>query len=457
MAAHSLDTNAVLERMHGRKVPAGLLVGGAVAIVIGIAGFVYGLVASPAWAWGAYLSALLWILAVAQGGLLFAVMMTLTWGRWGQPLKRIGEAFGFFLPIGYLLLLVFLLAGNGIYPWHEGTILQPVDIQPHSPQAIATKPIWLNLPFFIGRHVVGFGILLLLDFLYLRASLRPDLIQASAFLRQKFPGWNAPRWWGWLGDTGNLEHHVRKGQHRQSVLGVLITIAFVTVFSLLAFDLVMSLSPWWYSNMFGGWFFASSFWLGLAGLGIYGLVARDWLGIEGQLTSRVTHDLGKLTLAFCMFWAYTLFAQILPIWYANMPEETMFLLVRMRLPEWAWLARTVGVLCFLTPFTVLASRGIKKMKWPFIGILSIIAIGMFLERTLLVMPSVWFGEFPVDLFLLVSIPLWIGFIGAFALVVTAVLAKLPPLPISDPAIHPHPWDIHVHALAEVQKHREMQH
>ncbi len=458
MSAAPLDTNAVLEKMHGRTLPAGLAIGAVVVMIIGLAGFLYGLFANPAWAWGAYLTALVWILAVAQGGVLFSIMLTLTWGRWGRPLKRIGEAFGLFLPVGYLLLLVFLLAGNAIYPWHDGTILERVDLAPHSAQAIATKEIWLDLPFFIARHVVGFGLLIGLSLLYVRASLRPDLIQATAFLRQKHPSWSPPGWWSWFtGGAGALDEELRTNQHRQSVLGLVVALLYTVIFSMMAFDLIMSLVPWWYTNMFGGWIFVSSFWVSLAVLGIFGLLSRDWLGITPWVNKTVTHDLGKLVLAFCMFWAYTLFSQLLPIWYANIPEETVFLLVRLFLPEWTWLTYTVGVLCFLTPFTVLVSRGIKKMKWPFIMILTIICVGVFLERTLLVMPSVYFGgTFPVDLFLLVSIPVWLGFVAAFALVVSAVLAKLPPLVVSDPALLPHPWDVHVRALADVQEHRELQ-
>ena len=38
--------------------------------------------------------------------------------------------------------------------------------------------------------------------------------------------------------------------------------------------------------------------------------------------------MGKLLLSFTVFWAYIAFNQFFLIWYANIPEETEFFLVR---------------------------------------------------------------------------------------------------------------------------------
>ena len=148
-----------------------------------------------------------------------------------------------------------------------------------------------------------------------------------------------------------------------------------------------------------------------------------------------------------MFWAYTTYAQLLPIWYTDMPEETDFLLVRMYLPQWSWLAKTVAICCFVGPFTILLSRGIKKMRYPFAGICTLIMFGIFMERSLLVMPSVYFGDtFPTVDFLIVNVGMLAGFLGLMVQVVGRVMAQLPMLVISDPYLGEHPWDQHVHSL-----------
>jgi hypothetical protein len=146
-----------------------------------------------------------------------------------------------------------------------------------------------------------------------------------------------------------------------------------------------------------------------------------------------------------MAWAYMLYAQLMPIWYTNMPEETDFLLIRLNLDQWSWLSRTVGVLCFIMPFTILVSRGIKKMRWPFVTLMLCMMTGVFLERTVLVMPSVYKGDtFPIPLFLC-SIGIWLGCLGALVTFVTQLISRLPPLPVSDEKLETHPWDVHVHA------------
>ena len=446
MSAHVSDVNPVIDAVPGRGLPAAANIASIVMIVLGVFGLGYGFaVAGAVWTWGAYLVALVYVLAIAQGGIIFSIIQTGTGGRWGRPLKRVAESFAFFLPVAWVLLLIFLVLGLRVYPWNPNTIVDggPVPLATHSPEAIASKELWLSPAFFVIRQLLGVGLLIALDFVYLRAAMRPDLVLAKARLGAK-----APAWWGRIvGNATDVRAALAESQRTQALLVPFIGVSFALVFSMIAFDMIMSLSPWWYSNMFGGWVFVSSFWVSLAALALATMVGRDWMHLDGWVTTRVTHDLGKLMLAGCMFWAYTAFAQLLPIWYTDMPEETDYLLVRMALPQWSWLAKTVAICCFLAPFTILLSRGVKKMRWPFAGLAALIMVGIFLERTLLVMPSIYYGaEFPWMNFVLVSIPIWLGFLGLMIQVVGRVLAAMPALPVADPHLEPHPWDVHVHSL-----------
>lgn len=446
MSSHMPDVNPVIDGVAGRGLPSTVNLVSLVMIGLGVFGLIYGFaVAGAIWTWGAFLVALFYVLALAQGGLMFAVILSGTWGRWGRPLKRIGETFAFFMPVVLVLLLVFLVGGLGIYSWNPNTIIGTgmVDLAPHTAETWSSKPMWLTPGFFMARQIVGLLILLALNLLYLRASLRPDFIQAKARLGAKAPAW----WDRVIGGSTDLAEAVKSGQRTQGVLVPILGVSYAFIFSMFAFDLLMSLSPWWFSNMFGGWVFASSVWSALAAIGLVAMLGRDWLGLGDWVKQNVTHDLGKLLLAFCMFWAYTAYAQVLPIWYADMPEETDFLLVRFVLPQWSWLSKTVAILCFLAPFTVLLSRGVKKMRWPFAGVCGLILVGMFMERTLLVMPSIHLGDtFPWLNFFLVSVPVWLGFLGLMIQVCGRVLASVPSVPISDPFLEPHPWDVHVNSL-----------
>lgn len=301
----SEEVYAVIDGVAGRSLPAPVNITSAVLMGIGLIAFLagwFGLGDGGAVAWGSFLVGLLYTLAIAQGGVMFSVILSGTWGRWGRPVKRIAESFAFYLPVGYLMLIVFLILGLKIYAWHPNNILGvEVDLAPHSAEAIASKEIWLNPLFFVVRQIIALGLLIGLDFVYLRAALRPDLLLAKKRLGDK-----APAWWSRLtGSETDPDKVLASDLGMQIRMVPIIAACYALIFSMLAFDLIMSLSPWWYSNMFGAWTFVSAFWLSLAATGATAMLAKDWLGINRFITTKVTHDLGKLMMAGSMFWAYT--------------------------------------------------------------------------------------------------------------------------------------------------------
>lgn len=413
-------------------VPAGVRAAGLAAVGIGslclIGGLAFGDHDTQNRTLGMFLTCLVYFMGVSQGGVMFSVAQTAALGRWGRPFKRVGESFAVFLPILWLMYVAFLIGGGlRIYEWHEHPM--------HGPH----KAIYLQSGFFIGRQVVGTLILFTMSLLFVRNSLRPDLGAAAEKL-----GARAPAWWGrftsgWRGTA----HEVEDAYQKNIKLAPAMIIAYAIIFSMVAVDAVMSLAPHWASNMFPGWIFVSSFWLGVNWICIISVFSRNWLGVAHILTPKHYHDLGKLMFALCVFWAYTFFAQVLPIWYGNMPEETGYLLLRMFVEPWASFSKVVGAMCFLIPFSVLLSRGIKKLPTSLAAVAMVIATGVFFERFLLVMPQVWMKDSlpfgPVEIGILA------GFVGGFVTVVTSFLAQVPAVPFTDPFMNPNPADLHVHA------------
>jgi len=397
-----------------------------ILLVVGIAAAVLGFTTAPLRAKAAFITNFVYFGGVAQGAFIFAVAMVITRCRWGRPLKRLAEVMGLFLIPMYILLIIFLLSGGlSVYPWmHEA-------LPPH-------KTIYLSEPFFVARQVVGIGLLIFLDLALIRASWRSDLGVAAKRLGNK-----APSWWGsliadWKGDEAEIAANMR----RQITVAPMIAICYALVWSMVAVDISMSLAPHWYANMFPAWYFMSSFWSGLVYIGILSLVLRDWLGITGLLRPNVYHDLGKLIFGLCMFWGYTTYATYLAIWYGNMTEEIGYILLRTEIEPWATLSRVVVVMCFLMPFGMLLSRGLKKIPVAFMSALSIIAVGVWLERFLVVTPSIWMEDtLPLGP---LEVCMALGFLGAFVGFVAKIMAQLPPVPFTDEMMNPDPEHIHVH-------------
>lgn len=409
-----------------RVVPSGWRTAALAAIAVGVLAFAGGLFTASERTLGVFLTCLVYFMGVAQGGVMFSVIQTVTLGRWGRPFKRIAESFAAFLPFLYVLYIAFLLLGGmKLYPWtHE-------EMHGH-------KAIWLQPGFFVARQVVLLGLLYTMSLLLVRNSLRPDMGWVAERL-----GSRAPAWWsritaGWRG----RDEEVELAYQRNIRLAPVMIPVYMIVYTVFYVDSTMSLAPHWYANMFPAWLSVSSLWVSLSWICIVAVLGKKWLQID-HLTVRTSfHDLGKLMFALSIFWTYTFFAQLLPIWYGNMPEETGYLMLRLNMDPWAPLAKVVGAMCFLIPFTVLLSRGIKKIPESLVGVAIVIVVGVWLERFMLVMPQVWTGDtLPLGL---VEIGVFAGFVGAFLLVVLEFLARVPPLVVTDPFMNPNPADVHLH-------------
>src|SRR5262249_16119560 len=74
----------------------------------------------------------------------------------------------------------------------------------------------------------------------------------------------------------------------------------------------------------------------------------------------IRHDIGKLMLAFTMFWAYLSFSQFLIIWSANLPEEITFYIRRIHGEVWPYISGALVIAGFCIPYAALLSKDLKK-------------------------------------------------------------------------------------------------
>jgi Ni/Fe-hydrogenase subunit HybB-like protein len=373
-----------------------------VLVVVGFGTFVFSLmVGQPVRAWQAYLTNFLLWSAIAQGGVLFSVVMHITKARWSGPLSNLAESFTAFFPISFVLFLILFLGKNHIFPWlHED---------------LHGKEIWLNMPFLFTRDVVGLLVLYGLGFAYLYHALwlKLDRSVTGGRIRERL----YKRWDGSISDE-------KRCRDRMTVFAILYILAFAVILSLIGYDLVMSLDPHWYSTLFGAYTFVKAFYIGLGGLIVLASILHLNPANNFRLNSSDFHDIGKLFFAFCLVWGDFFYVQLLVIWYGNIPEETAYVIERTMTPPWNGLAWFVFSICFILPFLILLNKKIKT-KPRFMSILcTLVIMGICLEHVLLIGPALYPHVSALPLGLTDGL-IFLGFLGLMALSVLFFLNQFP--------------------------------
>ena len=295
---------------------------GAVAAVLGVAGCAIFGFGNPKQFFFSWLVSFLFFLSLALGALFFVLIQYASQGGWGIVLRRTGETVFATLPVMAVLFLPIVLGLHDVYSWSVPGAAE------HDP-FLQWKAPFLNVPFFLLRALFYFVCWSAIALLYYRLSGRQDT-------------------------TGD---HAISGRLRKLAGPSIIVLALTQTFA--SVDWIMSLTPHWYSTMFGVYFFAGSFVGFIALLAVLAVALRGAGLLEAVISTEHLHDVGKFLFAFTAFWAYIAFSQFFLMWYANLPEETIFYKARL---EGSW--RGVSILLmaghFGVPFLFLMGRAVKR-------------------------------------------------------------------------------------------------
>lgn len=279
-----------------------------------------------------YLTGFFYWLTIVLGGMIFLLIQHVFRAGWSVVVRRPAEAVVSCVPIMALLalpiLIPIMMGDNTLYIWTNDAWVDGDAAHMPAKQIVFEK--FLNKEFFLVRVAIYFGMWLLMSRLLVGASTRQD-------------------------SDGDIRHTRR--MEMRSAPGIL---AFALTLTFAGFDLLMSLDPHWFSTIWGIYLFAGSMTSFMSLLAILTI----WIQSKGGLkfvNSEHFHDIGKLMFGFVVFFGYIGFSQFLLIWYANIPEETIFYLHRLE-GNWSYFSVLLLFGHFVIPFLGLLSRHVKRHK-----------------------------------------------------------------------------------------------
>jgi hypothetical protein len=331
-----------------------LSVGGLIALLVG---WGIGYRVDPRFGMSAYLTAFMYCLSITLGALFFVLIQHLSRAGWSAVVRRVGELMMVMvipLAILFLPIIVTLLSSDGLlYRWDDP---QYATVNHLPADAWAEKVRWLNQGWFTLRAIVYFAIWAGLAIYFFRGSVEQDETGEKATTdRMQF--WSGP--------------------------GVIL---FSGTTTLAAFDWVMSLSPMWFSTMFGVYIFAGGILSAHCALVIACFVLQKYGAMRDEVTVEHYHDLGKYIFGFITFWTYIAFSQYMLIWYANIPEETEWIWHR-QLGVWGGVGLVLIFCHWMLPFLGTMSRHVRRNPTAMFGWSVFILVVHFIDLYWLIMPE----------------------------------------------------------------------
>ncbi|MFZ9943205.1 MAG: quinol:cytochrome C oxidoreductase [Bacteroidia bacterium] len=346
-------------------------------------------------AWSNLLHNTFYFMAISLAATFFLSVQYAAEVGWSVVLKRILEAMTTFLPFAAVFMLVvffgnYIAAHNGghyLYHWLHEELYDPASAE--YDYIIAGKAGYLNLPFFTIRMLAYFAIWIGCAHMLRKYSLKEDI----------------------EGGTSNY--------FKAKKLAIWFLVAFAVTSSTAAWDFIMSIDTHWFSTLFGWYTFAGMFISAIAVMNFI-LAYNVKKGNMPFITEHHLHDAGKFMFAFSIFWTYLWFAQFMLIWYANIPEEVTYFMVRFDHYRELFIANFL--INFIAPFLVLMTRDAKRKLNLLMTISVVLFIGHWIDVFLMVTPGVVKEHWHIGW---MEIGTTIGFLGLFMYVVQNSLSKAP--------------------------------
>ncbi|MBL7772966.1 MAG: quinol:cytochrome C oxidoreductase [Chitinophagaceae bacterium] len=389
------------------KVPASLTKTSWVLIALGVIGLIYGVSGmmggddlAKTQFWATIMHNSIFYLLISVASIFILTATSLAQGAWIVAFRRIPEAIAanvwvFAIIVGVLLLSFVWTNNTHIYSW-----LDP-NFNPKDNPLNGLKNFFLSKGFFTFWTVAVLLLWSLFGIKMRQLSIRQD----------SEPKGSTKTYW--------KNFNVSAGFALVFALSLASTIPWLWI---------MSIDSHWFSTMFSWYNFASSFVSGMSMIMLWILFLKR-KGYMGHVLEEHVHDVGKFMFAFSIFWTYLWFSQYMLIWYANIPEETVYFQIRQNGP-YKFFYYLNFILNFVAPILILMPRPNKRNYFVVSLVAIIIIFGHWIDFFQMIMPGTvqehW--EKPLVMGLLITC----GFAGLLMQLVSRTLTKAPLTPQNHP-------------------------
>jgi len=353
--------------------------------------------------WASLLHNSVYFLLLVNAAMFFICATTLAWGGWQLAFGRVTEAISACVPVigticGIILLVICFGNNHELYHWtNKEHVLHDENLQ--------WKSAFLNKGFFAAWTIITIAAWSLLGWKMRRLSRSIDNKPLTVAEGKKYT-WNNTVW-----------------------AAIFIVVFALTVMSSIPWLWLMSIDAHWYSTMYSWYTFASTFVAGIALITLFVVFLKNNNYLEFANQEHL-HDLGKFMFAFSIFWTYLWFSQFMLIWYANIPEETVYFKPRAQ-GIYRGIFWMMFIINFLAPLLILMRRGAKRNYTTITFMALLIIFGHWLDFFQMVFPGPSPDHVPT---LLYDFGVGLGFVGLIMFVTGRALSKAPLLARNHPMI-----------------------
>ena len=353
--------------------------------------------------WGVYITNFVFFIGISHAGTLISAILRLSHAEWRRPITRAAE----------VITVLVLFFGVGCVLLDLGRPDRALNVLKHP--NFSSPLLW---------DVTSISIYLTASTIYLFLPLIPDI----AILRDHYP---RRRWFyrllalGWTG-TKRQKHIL---ETLIATMAVLVIPIAVSVHTVVSWVFAMTVQPMWHSTIFGPYFVVGAIFSGIAAIIIAMAVIRRVYHLEDYLKPIHFNNLGLLLLVMSLLWFYFTFAEFLTTFYGSDPSHMTVFMSKVA-GEFSWYFWTMLLACFVVPVALLANGRTRGAIWGTVAASVSVEIGMWLERFLIVVPSLSRPRLPLEASAYsaswVEWSLLFGFIAMF-IFLYAVFTKLFPI------------------------------